>query len=128
MDQYPEIHVHEVILDFVNVTQTSFDQLFRQWPSIDGIFAASDFLAACALRSLHSLDKKVGEAIQVIGYENTNVCLCTNPLLSSIARPLEEMVDWTTPLLFQEVQGDKTAPRHVLLKNSFVPRETTQWK
>ncbi|MGF2086113.1 substrate-binding domain-containing protein [Enterococcus casseliflavus] len=72
--------------------------------------------------------KKVGEAIQVIGYENTNVCLCTSPLLSSIARPLEEMVDWTTQLLFQEVQGDKTAPRHVLLKNSFVPRETTQWK
>lgn len=128
MDQYPEIHVHEVVLDFVNVTQTSFDQLFHQWPSIDGIFAASDFLAACALRSLHSLDKKIGEAIQVIGYENTNVCLCTSPLLSSIARPLEEMVDWTTQLLFQEVQGDKTAPRHVLLKNSFVPRETTQWK
>ncbi|MFC1408074.1 LacI family DNA-binding transcriptional regulator [Streptacidiphilus sp. N1-12] len=60
-------------------------------PDLDAVFAASDLMAAGALRALHRLGISVPDGVAVIGFDDDAVARRTRPQLSTVRQPVEEM-------------------------------------
>ncbi len=57
----------------------------------DAIFAADDAIAAGALQALRRLKKQVPKDVAAVGFNDSELCLATDPQLTSVAMPLEEI-------------------------------------
>jgi LacI family transcriptional regulator len=99
---------------------------------IDGIFAASDLLAAGIVQALSSTaDVRIPEDVAVVGYDNNQAAWDSPIPISTIAQPGEELGRLGAMLLQEEAasQGDGThrhssivlPPRLVIRQSSSVP-------
>jgi len=124
--RYPEIKVHSVELDFNEDPSDKIYEFLKQHPTIDGIFAASDYFAAKSLRCLKQLGRQVPEDVQLIGYDNISICEITDPQLSTIAQPIHEMGTLGAKTLFQLLNKEELEQFHVQLPVKLVERESTK--
>jgi DNA-binding LacI/PurR family transcriptional regulator len=90
-------------------------------PDIDAVFVASDLMAAGALRALRELGKKVPDDIAVVGFEDSPIASQTEPPLTTVYQPMEEMGRQMVALLLARMRGDDE-PGHVLLDTHLVKR------
>ncbi|MEY9968435.1 DNA-binding LacI/PurR family transcriptional regulator [Streptacidiphilus sp. MAP12-16] len=60
-------------------------------PDLDAVFAASDLMAAGALRALRRLGIGVPEDVAVVGFDDDAVACRTRPRLTTVRQPVEEM-------------------------------------
>jgi DNA-binding LacI/PurR family transcriptional regulator len=90
-------------------------------PGIDGVFVASDLMAAGALRALRDLGRRVPEDIAVVGFEDSPIASQTDPPLTTVYQPMEEMGRQMVQLLLSRMRGDDE-PGHVLLDTHLVQR------
>ncbi len=86
----------------------------------DGVIAVSDSIAAGALKAFRTKDIKS----YVIGFDNTIICECTAPPLSSIDPQIEEMCVMAADLLDKICKGEKLNKTYIsnpklVLRESF---------
>jgi DNA-binding LacI/PurR family transcriptional regulator len=60
-------------------------------PDLDAVFAASDLMAAGALRALQRLGVRVPDDVAVVGFDDDAVACRTTPRLTTVRQPVEEM-------------------------------------
>lgn len=77
------------------------------------IIAASDFTALGAIRGARSLDLDVPHDISVIGYDGSPIMAFTDPPLTTIRQPVEDLAAAAVRSLIEEIEG--TTRRHVEL-------------
>ena len=65
--------------------------LLERHPDLDGVFVASDSMAASALRVLLDSGRRVPDDAAVVGFDDQPIARTTNPPLSSVHQPIEEM-------------------------------------
>jgi len=99
-------------------------QMFADYPGIDGVFATSDIIAAFVMKSCHKLGKKVPEEIKVVGYDDVNAASWVSPELSSIRQPIEDMGKLAVELILKQLDGEPFEKNNVL-PVTLVERETT---
>ena len=63
-------------------------ELFRAG---DGIFCQADVVAFGAITALKELGWKVGEEIQVVGFDDTPICGLPTPSITSVHQPVDEL-------------------------------------
>ncbi len=73
-------NAHDIVLDRIKAD-----------PSYDIIFCASDYVALGVYQALSTLNKKIGEDIAVVGYDNQTLCKELYPHLTSVQLPYEAM-------------------------------------
>ncbi len=66
-------------------------RLLDRCPGLDAVFAASDPMAAGALRALARLGVRVPDDIALIGFDDDALALRTTPRLTTVRQPVEEM-------------------------------------
>jgi DNA-binding LacI/PurR family transcriptional regulator len=98
-------------------------QLLRRAPDIDAVFAASDLMAAGAIRALRDAGRRVPEDVAVIGFEDSPVARQTDPPLTTVYHPVEEMGRQMVHLLLDLIKGEE-GPTHVLLDTHLVHRNS----
>lgn len=98
-------------------------ELLRQAPDLDAVFVASDLMAAGALRALREQGKRVPEDIAVVGFEDSPIAAQTDPPLTTVWQPVEEMGREMVRLLLARIKGDED-PGHVLLDTHLVHRQS----
>jgi DNA-binding LacI/PurR family transcriptional regulator len=98
--------------------------LARPGPPVDAIFAASDLMAAGALRALRAAGRRVPEDVAVVGFEDSAVARYAQPPLTTVCQPIEEMGRQATRLLLAKVAGDATG-MHLILDTELVVRAST---
>lgn len=91
---------------------------------LDAVFAGSDLMAAGALRVLREFGVGVPDEVAVIGFDNAPVCRHTQPQLSTVAQPLEEMGATMAGLLVDRLAG-REVPALTLLPTHLVVRSST---
>lgn len=99
--------------------------LLAAYPDLDGVFVASDLMAAGALDALASAGRRVPDDVAVIGYDDLGVAERTSPPLTTIRQPLGEMAEQATRLLLEQVDG--SGPRQairVIFPPTLVERES----
>jgi DNA-binding LacI/PurR family transcriptional regulator len=94
-------------------------------PDIDGVFAASDLMAAGALSVLAEAGRRVPADVAVVGFDDSLVATSTNPQLTSVHQPIEEMGQEAARLLAEAVDGRSRATRSVTLATAVVERASS---
>jgi DNA-binding LacI/PurR family transcriptional regulator len=98
--------------------------LARPGPPVDAVFAASDLMAAGALRALRAAGLRVPDDVAVVGFEDSAVARYAQPPLTTVRQPIEEMGRQATRLLLAKVAGE-TGGMHLVLDVELVVRAST---
>jgi DNA-binding LacI/PurR family transcriptional regulator len=75
-------------------------------PDLDAVFAASDLMASGALRTLRRAGRRVPEDVAVIGFDDAPLALHTDPRLTTVRQPVEEMGAAMARLLTRQIVGE----------------------
>jgi DNA-binding LacI/PurR family transcriptional regulator len=112
--------------DFTQASGASaMQRLLAARPDIDAVFAASDLMAAGALSELVAAGRRVPADVAVVGYDDSPVATSTNPQLTSVHQPIEEMGREVARLLIDAVDGSDRPKRRVILATDLVKRASS---
>ena len=98
------------------------EELLRRRPQLDGLFAASDLMATGALHALRGLGRRVPEDIAIVGFDDAPAASFTDPPLTTIRQPVEEMARLTTELLLAQISTGDGTPHNVVVGTELILR------
>jgi len=99
-------------------------ELLATAPDLDAIFAASDPMALAALRTLRGLGRRVPDDVAVVGFDDTPSSQDSEPALTTVHQPIEEMGRTMAELLAARIDGDDTQAA-VILPTQLVVRDSS---
>ncbi|MFJ8077266.1 LacI family DNA-binding transcriptional regulator [Streptomyces sp. NPDC096176] len=99
-------------------------ELLRQNPGLDAVFAASDVMAAGALHTLRAAGRRVPDDVAVIGFDDSPLAQHTDPQLTTVRQPVEEMGSAMARVLIDRMADPVAAPTNVVLRTELVRRGT----
>jgi DNA-binding LacI/PurR family transcriptional regulator len=112
--------------DFTPLTgEHALTRLIDRRPRIDAVFAASDLMAAGALRALRRLGRRVPDDVALIGFDDSPVARHTSPRLSTVRQPVDSMATRMVSDLLQLITAPGAEPAHTVLATELIPREST---
>lgn len=126
LSDFPHINTHNLELEFNTFTETEISDFLRKHPEVDGIFAASDRIAASILKCLKKIKKNVPEDVKVIGFDNVSIANVTDPPLSTIAQPVHDMSELATHTLFKLINDEEIDELHHIIPVELIERESTK--
>ncbi|WP_059042570.1 LacI family DNA-binding transcriptional regulator [Paenibacillus rubinfantis] len=90
------------------------------------IFCCNDMLAIGALQAARECGVRVPEQLSIIGFDNTILSTVTNPSLTTIAQPTDEMAKLAFGLLVSSPDEETDAIRQrIVMQPKLVVREST---
>jgi DNA-binding LacI/PurR family transcriptional regulator len=101
---------------------TAMRALLAREPDLDAVFAASDLMAGGALRALREAGLRVPEDVALVGFEDAPVARQTDPPLTTVHQPVEEMGRRMAELLIAMISRAPAGDLHVLLDTHLVRR------
>jgi DNA-binding LacI/PurR family transcriptional regulator len=92
-------------------------------PDLDAIFAANDLMAIGALRVVKDSGRSVPGDVAVVGFDDIELCLHTEPPLSTVHQAIAEQARAMVELLLalvdgKQVQGPHVIPTRLVLRGS----------
>lgn len=99
-------------------------ELLARRPEVDGVFAASDVMAAGARAVLREHGRRVPEDVALIGFEDSAIARHMDPALTSVRQPTEEMGRTMARVLLEEIAERSAVRRHVVLPTELVRRDS----
>nr|WP_225954867.1 LacI family DNA-binding transcriptional regulator [Kibdelosporangium phytohabitans] len=119
----------EGLAEAADFTQTGGDiamqRLLDRVPDLDAVFAASDPMAAGAMRALHSAGRRVPDDVAVIGFDdNPRVAPLLDPPLTSVHQDPGEQVREMIEMLLRLLSGEQPPQRHLVLPVSLTTRQS----
>jgi DNA-binding LacI/PurR family transcriptional regulator len=97
-------------------------RLLERRPDVDAIFTASDVMAIGVLRALRRAGRRVPDDVAVIGFDDLPIGRHTDPPLTTVRQPIEQMGARMTRELLSLIVSGPTAPRRIVLDTELVLR------
>jgi DNA-binding LacI/PurR family transcriptional regulator len=102
--------------------RAAMERLLDRHAGLDAVFVASDLMAVGAVSALRAAGRRVPDDVAVVGFDDSQLAMTTEPNLSSVRQPIEEMGREMTRLLMQEIRSPGRAPRRVILDTQLIVR------
>lgn len=103
--------------------ETLILHLLEEYPDVDGIFASSDLIAACAIEVAARIGRKVPEDLKVVGYDDINLADMLVPGITTIRQPIDDIARMAVELLLRLVKKE-AVPMENILPVSLISRGT----
>ncbi len=97
-------------------------ELLGRCTDLDAVFAASDPMAVGALRELHAAGLRVPDDIALVGFDDSPVALHTDPPLTTLHQPVDEMGRAMVELLLARIRGGEVPRPRITLGTELVVR------
>ncbi len=97
--------------------------LYSEGISYDAILTSEDFLAVAAVKFADESGLRVPEDLEIVGYNNSLLCICTQPELSTLDNHVETLSITTVNTLMRVLQGSDV-PNKTMISNDFIVRGT----
>ncbi|MDT3727240.1 LacI family DNA-binding transcriptional regulator [Streptomyces sp. DSM 41972] len=98
--------------------------LLERMPDLDAVFAASDLMAVGALTELRRQKRRVPDDVAVVGFEDSVLARHTDPPLTTVRQPVEELGRTMARILTDITLNDR--PRQqITLPTELVVRESS---
>ncbi len=97
-------------------------ELMARYGDLDGLFVASDLMAAGAVKALKAAGRQVPAHVAVIGVDDSAAALTTEPSLTTMRNPFEETAEVAIRLLCDAMSAPGAVPQHVVLPAQLVRR------
>lgn len=98
--------------------------LLAREPHVDGVFVANDLMAAGALRAVADQGLSVPDDVAVAGFDDIPVAEATQPPLTTVHQPIEELGRRMAESLVAALVGGQPTPLHVRLGTHLVVRQS----
>jgi DNA-binding LacI/PurR family transcriptional regulator len=105
--------------------QQAVTEILRQKPRPTAILAANDLMAMGALRELRKEGLRVPEDISVIGFDDIVFAALTDPQLTTIALPREEIGRAAVEALLNTIKAPNHLGREYKITSCLIIREST---
>lgn len=105
--------------------RAAMERLLERAPALDAVFVASDLMAVGAMAALRAAGRAIPGDVAVVGFDDSPLTTTTQPPLSSVRQPIEEMGREMARLLMQEVRNPGVPPRRVILDTQLVVRASS---
>ena len=93
---------------------------------VDAVFAASDAMAAGAMWALQVLGRRVPDDVAVIGFDDSPIAAATQPPMTSVRQPVENMGREMAKLVLNHAGGNGHSSQQMILSPELAVRESTQ--
>ena len=100
-------------------------QLEKDGVAFDAVLASEDILSVGALKYARAAGKKVPEELAVIGYNNSSLCVCTEPELTSVDNKLLAICEHIVITMMGVLEG-KEMPQKTVFTGELVKRASTR--
>lgn len=112
--------------DFVNPNSAEHAtlRLLDCRPGVDAVFAASDLMATGVIRALRRTGRRIPDDVAVIGFDDGPLALHTDPPLTTVRQPIEEIGARMTQELLAQLGDGPGEPSHVILDTELVLRDS----
>ncbi len=97
-------------------------RLLAAHPDLDALFAASDNMAAGALRILRAHGRSVPEDVAIVGFDDLPIARHTSPPLTSVNQPIQALGHEMAKMLLGLVNGER--PSSLILPTRLTVRES----
>ncbi|WP_250445947.1 LacI family DNA-binding transcriptional regulator [Actinotalea sp. C106] len=105
--------------------RTGMIELLEREPEVDGVFAASDAIAAGVLDALRAAGRRVPEDVGVVGFDDSSWALRCQPLLTTVHQPARLLGEAAAASVLAQLRGTATDdPAGGLLETHVVVRES----
>jgi DNA-binding LacI/PurR family transcriptional regulator len=104
--------------------EAAMRELLADNPGLDAVFAASDPMAAGAVRALRAAGRRVPDDVAVIGFDDSELARNTDPQLTSVSQPTQQMGRTLAKLLIAQLSDQETTLHPVILPTELVRRES----
>ncbi len=112
--------------DLVNPDTKLLEEILRNNPNVDAIFAFSDTLAFRTLKILKKLGKRVPEDVSLIGYDNTPFSKWATPSITTIHQPVKFMGQQAFINLNRLIRNVELESLHDIIDVKLIERESTK--
>ena len=92
--------------------------------NLDGIVFATHFLAASGIRALKELQVRIPEDVALVSFGQMSAFDLTEPPVTSVAQPLDELGDRAVEILLENLGGKITEHRREILNNRLEIRKS----
>lgn len=99
--------------------------LFSNSEHPDAIFAASDVLAAGAIRAVNYVGMSVPKDVVVIGFDNITLSMMMMPSITTVNQPTFQMGYLANEFLFEKIQNPKIEAKRMLFDTELIIRESS---
>ena len=86
--------------------QRAMRALLAREPDLDAVFAANDLMAVGAMRALREAGRRVPDDVAVVGFDDSPLSRVTDPPLSTVRQPTDEMGRRMAELLLRLIATD----------------------
>jgi DNA-binding LacI/PurR family transcriptional regulator len=113
----------ELAGDFDQVVSAEVvDRLIAAGGTFDAVFAASDAMALGAMSAIRRAGLRVPQDVAIVGYDDSALALFSDPPLSSVRQPIEEMGREMARAMLAQLGASRQVPRSVVLATELVVR------
>ena len=91
----------------------------------DAIVCASDIVAVRLMQTLSKLGRRVPDDIAVIGFDDMEEARFSNPALTTIHQPVDQIAEQAFRALMRRIRGDGLPPCEILVDAPLVVRKST---
>jgi len=102
--------------------RAAMERLLARAPALDAVFVASDLMAVGAMAALRAAGRVVPGDVAIVGFDDSPLATSTQPMLSSVRQPIEDMGREMARLLMQGIRSPGAPPRRVILDTQLVVR------
>jgi len=100
----------------------ALDRLLDRHPAVDGVFAASDNMAAGALGAIKARGLRVPQDVAVVGFDDLTIADQTDPGLTTVHQPIRELGEALAAMTVQVIAGERPRPKklatHLVVRGS----------
>ena len=93
----------------------------------DSVFATDDGMAIGAVKYAAAKGLNVPKDLAIVGYNNSTLCICSEPELSSVDNKIEKVCKDTCTRLITILQDNQHVPNQSVVACSIVKRATTDF-
>ena len=91
----------------------------------DAIVCASDIVAVRLMQTLSKLGRRVPDDIAVIGFDDMEEARFSNPALTTIHQPVDQIAEQAFRALMRRIRGDGLPPCEILVEAPLIVRKST---
>jgi len=103
--------------------ESATKELLAKDPQLDAVFAASDLMAAGALKALRAAGRRVPDDVAVIGFDDVELAQHAEPPLTTVHQPIAEQARLMVEILVRQI-GGAAVGEPVVLPTTLVERSS----
>lgn len=118
------LYVEIYDFDVLNPDVKLIEEILKNNPDANGIFAFSDTIAIATMNILKKLGKRIPEDVSVVGYDNIPFASWTSPRLTTVHQPVNLMGKQTFNKLAKLIRESDLEILHDVIKVELIERES----